>query len=170
MGYIKHIILHKIPAARDRQKYGKSTFTEAGEFAELIRLTRDLLGKATSFSKLGELKQIVLRRIAERLLLYTARDGTNLRKLEKALNHSRPDADALTHSKIVDAYEDAVKRYPIPPTNIEVWNCFRKRNPRNRPPTKDVMRDIIRNTLRLDLSNAKPTGRPRGSKNVRIRK
>jgi len=132
MGYIKHIILHKIPAARDRQKYGKSTFTEAGEFAELIRLTRDLLGKATSFSKLGELKQIVLRRIAERLLLYTARDGTNLRKLEKALNHSRPDADALTHSKIVDAYKDAVKRYPIPPTNIEVWNCFRKRNPRNR--------------------------------------
>ncbi len=62
MGFIKRVILEKIPAARDRQKYGKSTFTEAGEFAENIRLARDLLGKATSFSKVSVLNRNVLVR------------------------------------------------------------------------------------------------------------
>jgi hypothetical protein len=170
MGYLKQVLLKDIPRARDRQKFGKSTFTEAGEFAEYIRIARDLLGRSTSFSNLNELKQVVLRAIAERVLVYIARDGANLHKLERALNHSRPDADTLTHSKIIDAYVDIMGRGPFPPSVVEVWNCFRRRNPGNKPPTKNVMRDIIRNTLRLPLCNAKPPGRPPGSRNQRIGK
>ena len=129
-----------------------------------------MLGRSTSFSKLGEFKQLLLRAIAERILVYIARDGANLHKLERALNHSRPDADAVTHSKIIDAYEHVMRRGPFPPTVVDVWTCFRQLNPKNRPPTKDVMRDIIRNTLRLPLANASPPGRPLGSRNQWIGK
>jgi len=170
MGYVKQVLLEDIPKARHRQQFGKTTFTEAGKFAEYIRIARELLGRSTSLGNLNELKQFTLRAIAERVLVYIARDGANLHKLERALNHSRPDADALTHSKIIDAYEDVMKRGSFPPNVVEVWNCFRQRNPGNRPPTKDVMRDIIRNTLRLPLRNAKPPGRPPGSSNQRVGK
>jgi len=170
MSFAKHLILEMIPAARDRQKYGKATFTEAGRVADRIRLARELLGNAKSFKQLSGLKWEVLEIIAEELLLYVAHGGANLRKLERALNHPCPDADALTHSKILDAYEDATKKYLLPPTNVEVRGCFTKRNPNNRPPSPDVMRDIIRNTLHLPLANARPSGRPRGSRNLRIEK
>jgi hypothetical protein len=169
MGYLRRVVREMIPRARDRQKYGKSTFTEAGELAEYIRFARELLGRATSFSKLDELRQEILRSIAERVLLYIARDGRNLRRLERALNHAHPDADAPTHSKILDAYEEVIERI-FPPTTAEVWDCFRRRNPRNRPPTKDVMRDIIKNTQYLPLAPGQPSGRPRGSRNQRVRK
>jgi hypothetical protein len=169
MGYLKKVVLEVIPRARDRQKYGKSTFTEAGELAELIRFARELIGRAANFSNVYQPRQELLSRIAERVLIYIARDGANLRKLEGALNRSRPDADALTHAKILDAYEEVIER-KFPPTTVEVWDCFRKRNPNNKPPTKDVMRDILRNTLQLPIVNAKPPGRPHGSRTLRVEK
>jgi hypothetical protein len=169
MGYLKKVVLQSLPRARDRQKYGKSTFTEAGELADEIRFARELIGRAANFSRLNKLRQELLTRIAERVLIYIVSDGANLRKLERALNHSRPDADALTHSKILDAYEHAIQR-AFPPTTVEVWNCFRELNPKNRPPTKDVMRDIIKNTLQLPLAKAQPPGRPAGSRNQQIGK
>jgi hypothetical protein len=162
MGRLSHVIFEMILRARDRQKYGKSAFTEAGFFAERIRLARDLLGRATDFNRLSGVKQLFLRKTAERVLIYVARDSANLGKLERALNHARPDPDALTHSKILDAYQKVIAR-KFPPTTIDVWDCFRKLNPNNKPPTKDVMRDIITNTLHLPLANAKPPGRPPGS-------